>query len=162
MPDFRLCPATEADYDFLYRLHVAAMRDLVARVWGWDDAWQERYFAEHFDPAPSRIIVVGGEDAGVVAVVWNAGDAFLANIEILPEHQGCGLGVAVMRHVIAEAEASALPVRLQVLKINPARRLYERLGFALTGETETHHLMTRPLSRTASLAAPPDSCDKWS
>lgn len=162
MPDFRLRPATDADYDFLYRLHVAAMRDLVARVWGWDDAWQERYFAAHFDAALSRIITVGGEDAGVVAVAWGAADAFLANIAILPPHQGRGFGAAVIRHVIAEAEARGLPVRLQVLKINPARRLYERLGFAVTGETETHDLMARPLSRATPLAAPPDSCDKWS
>ena len=28
--------------------------------------------------------------------------------------------------------------RLQVLKVNPSRRLYERLGFCETGATETH------------------------
>jgi hypothetical protein len=28
-----------------------------------------------------------------------------------------------------------------VLKANLARRLYERLGFVVVGETETHHLM---------------------
>jgi ribosomal protein S18 acetylase RimI-like enzyme len=32
-------------------------------------------------------------------------------------------------------------VTLQVLKVNPARRLYERLGFRVTGETPTHFLM---------------------
>lgn len=141
--------ATEADYDFLYRLHVVAMKDLVAQIWGWDDAWQERYFAAHFDAASSRIVVIDGGDAGVVAVVWGEGDAFLANIEVLPEYQGRGLGTALVRHVIAEADARGLPVHLQVLKINPARRLYERLGFVATGETETHDLMLRPASRAA-------------
>ncbi|MGI8855642.1 MAG: GNAT family N-acetyltransferase [Thermomicrobiales bacterium] len=144
MPEFQLRPATAADYDFLYRLHVAAMRDLVARVWGWDDTWQEQFFADHFDPAPARIVVVGGEKVGVVAVVWGEADAFLANIEIFPAYQGRGLGTALIRHVIAEAAARGVPVRLQALKINPARRLYERLGFVVTGETETHDLMLRP------------------
>ena len=37
-----------------------------------------------------------------------------------------------------------MPVELQVLKVNPARRLYGRLGFQVTGETETHYLMQRP------------------
>jgi len=32
-------------------------------------------------------------------------------------------------------------VELYVLKVNPARGLYERLGFAIIGETETHHIM---------------------
>ena len=144
MPDYQLRQATNADADFLYRLHVAAMRDLVARVWGWDDAWQERFFAVHFDPTHSRIVVVDGEDVGVIAVEWSATDAFLANIEILPEYQGQGLGAALVNGIITQAEACNLPVRLQVLKINPARRLYERLGFVVTGETETHFQMVKP------------------
>jgi hypothetical protein len=31
-----------------------------------------------------------------------------------------------------------------VLKVNPAKRLYERLGLAVIGETDTHYLMRRP------------------
>jgi len=141
MLDYRLRQATDADYDFLYRLHVAAMRDLVTHVWGWEDARQERFFADHFDPAHSRIVIVDGMDVGVIAVEWGAADVFLANIEILPEYQRRGLGAALVTQIITEAEACHLPVRLQVIKINPARRLYERLGFVSTGETETHHLM---------------------
>jgi ribosomal protein S18 acetylase RimI-like enzyme len=138
---YRLRPATHGDRHFLYRLHVAAMRDLVEQVWGWDDAWQARYFDAQFDPARSRIIAVEGMDVGVVAVEWRADAAFIANIEILAEYQGKGIGAAVIRGVIAEAAARDLPVALQVLKINPARRLYERIGFTITGETETHYLM---------------------
>lgn len=144
--DFQLRQVTDGDYDFLYGLHVAAMKDLVARVWGWEDARQKQFFADHFDPAPSRIVVVNGEDVGVVVVVWGAADAFIASIEIVPAYQGRGLGTALVERVIAEARARGLPVRLQVLKINPARRLYERLGFVVTGETETHDLMIRPRS----------------
>jgi ribosomal protein S18 acetylase RimI-like enzyme len=144
MMDYRLRQATRADHDFLYRLHVAAMKEIVAQVWGWDDAWQERFFADGFDPAPARIIVVGGQDVGVIAVQWSDVDAYLVDIEIFPEYQGRGLGASVLRGVIAEADARTLPVRLQVLKVNPARRLYERLGFVVTGETETHYLMVRP------------------
>jgi hypothetical protein len=32
-------------------------------------------------------------------------------------------------------------VTLQVLKVNPARRLYERLGFCETGADDTHYQM---------------------
>ncbi len=143
MPAYTLRSATQDDYDFLYRLHVAAMKYLVAQVWGWEDAWQEHFFADHFDPAPARIVVMDGKNVGVIAVEWREIDAFIANIEILPEYQGRGLGAAVIAHVIEEANARDFPVRLQALKINPARRLYERLGFVVTGETETHMLMRR-------------------
>jgi ribosomal protein S18 acetylase RimI-like enzyme len=154
---YQLRQATDADFDFLYRLHAATMRDHIARVWGWDDAWQERFFAAHFDPTHSRIVVVDGEDVGVIAVEWSATDAFLANIEILPEYQGQGLGAALVNGIITQAEARNLPVRLHVLKMNPARRLYERLGFVVTGETETHFLMVKS---PIALAAFPDPCDK--
>jgi ribosomal protein S18 acetylase RimI-like enzyme len=36
-----------------------------------------------------------------------------------------------------------LPVSLRVLKINPARQLYLRLGFSVIGETETHYWMRK-------------------
>jgi ribosomal protein S18 acetylase RimI-like enzyme len=43
--------------------------------------------------------------------------------------------------VLDEARRSGKPVALQVLKVNPARRLYERLGFSVTGENETLYFM---------------------
>jgi ribosomal protein S18 acetylase RimI-like enzyme len=48
---------------------------------------------------------------------------------------------------MAEAFDRGIPIALQVLRSNhPAKRLYERLGFEVTGETETHYLMqARPL-----------------
>jgi phosphoribosyl 1,2-cyclic phosphodiesterase len=40
--------------------------------------------------------------------------------------------------LLAEARTAGLPVRLRVFRVNPAQRLYRRLGFVVTGETETH------------------------
>ena len=48
----------------------------------------------------------------------------------------------LIRDLQSEAERQGLPLNLQVLQGNPARRLYERLGFAATGETETHIMMS--------------------
>jgi len=45
--------------------------------------------------------------------------------------------------VLAEGRRHNLPVRLQVLKVNRARKLYERLGFEACGESETHVHMER-------------------
>jgi ribosomal protein S18 acetylase RimI-like enzyme len=138
---YQFRPATHADRDSLYRLHVAAMHTHIEQVWGWDDVWQQRYFDDHFDPSRSQLVVVDGVDVGVLAVEWREDVAFIANIEVLPEYQGRGLGAAIIQGVIADAAARGLPVALHVLKINPARRLYERLGFIVTGETDTHYLM---------------------
>ena len=62
-------------------------------------------------------------------------------IYILPEHQSRGIGTHLVSELLAGARAAGLAVRLRVLKGNPARRLYEKLGFTVTREIETHDYM---------------------
>jgi len=46
-----------------------------------------------------------------------------------------------MRRQIAEAADAGRPVMLGVVETNPARRLYERLGFRTTNEDERKFYM---------------------
>jgi ribosomal protein S18 acetylase RimI-like enzyme len=141
MSHIELRPATADDFDFLYRLHRATLKEYVARTWGWDEGWQRQRFEQHFDPAASQVIEFKKRDAGVVSVVEREEEIFLANIAVTPDLQGQGIGTSVIQQVLDEAKRSGKPVVLQVLKVNPARRLYERLGFSVTGENETHYFM---------------------
>ena len=133
--------AREEDGGFLYGLLKATMQDYVAQIWGWDEEWQQAYFQERFDPRRERIVILKGEEIGVLAIEETEDEVFLSKVYILPEYQGQGIGTRLMRAVLDRAFGRGLPVTLQVLKVNPARRLYERLGFAAVGETETHTLM---------------------
>lgn len=127
---YALRAATEEDYDFLYALHAATIREAVAATWGWDEEYQRRHFEEHWDPGPRRIVVVAGQDVGVLQVEWYEDEVFLALIEIAPDWQGQGLGSAIIGEVQARAKEAGLPVVLHVLKANErGKRLYERLGF---------------------------------
>jgi GNAT superfamily N-acetyltransferase len=140
--DYTLRPAAKADYDFLYRLNELTMRGYVERTWGgWDEALQRAYFRERFEPSQTQIVQAGGRDVGMLSVLDRADEICLNRVQILPDHQGRGLGTSIVRDVLAAANRRGLPVSLRVLKVNPARRLYERLGFTVTGETETHDLM---------------------
>jgi RimJ/RimL family protein N-acetyltransferase len=67
--------------------------------------------------------------------------------EYVAQIWGWDEGRQLIRSVMADAFERGLPVALRVLRTNhPAKRLYERLGFKTTGETETHYLMkARPL-----------------
>ncbi len=136
-----LRPATADDYEFLYRLHVATMKETVAQIWGWHDGFQEHYFLDHFDPAESMIVVMDDAAVGVVALEKNDDAWFLANIEIAPEHQGHGLGTELIESILRQASEAGVAVALQVNRANRARQLYERLGFETTGSNETHFLM---------------------
>jgi ribosomal protein S18 acetylase RimI-like enzyme len=143
---YTLRQATDNDYDFLYILNSATLKDYVLQTWGkWDEEWQSARFRANFDPSEYQIIVVNGHDVGEIILVERETDLYIASVEILPECQGRGIGTAVIKDILAQADRAGLAVALQVLKVNPARRLYERLGFAVIGETETHYLMrSRP------------------
>ncbi len=139
---YTLRQATETDYAFLYHLHRVTMKDYVAQTWGWDETFQAAIFKDGFDPGHSQIIVVDGRDTGVLSMERRIDTLFLANLRILPEEQRHGLGTEIIKTILAQASREDIPVTLQVLKVNPARHLYERLGFVVTGETTTHYLMS--------------------
>lgn len=139
MASYALRPATKSDYDFLYSLKVACLKEYVSATWGWDEAFQQRHFAKQFDPAKVQIVAVDGRDVGQLSVENRDEELFLSGIYIFPGWQNEGLGTAIIRDVLSEAKDQNRPVALQVLKVNPARRLYERLGFEVVGETTTHY-----------------------
>jgi len=140
---YTLRPATKADYAFLYALHTATLKEYVTALWGWDEAAQQRMFRERFDTTLRQIVVVDGQDVGDLEVEWREDSAFIARIALAPGFQHRGIGTAILKDILAEAKSMGLPVTLHVLRPNPARRLYERLGFAVVGETPERFFMRR-------------------
>jgi GNAT superfamily N-acetyltransferase len=59
---------------------------------------------------------------------------FLGQLYLSGHMQRQGIGTGVLQMLIEEARRAGKPVTLGVVKINPARRLYERLGFQRTHE----------------------------
>ena len=139
---YQLRPATPTDYAFLYNLHKAAIRPAVEATWGWDEVWQQDYFAQKFDASKRQIIVVDGQEAGVMIIEEREGAVYLALIELLPAFQSRGIGTAVIQDIIHQAHQQNHPVMLHVLKANEAgKRLYERLGFKVTAVEEQKYKM---------------------
>jgi len=145
-----LRPATRDDYDFLWWLHCATMKPYVEKTWGWDEQWQALRFRDHFDSDTREIIEDDGVPIECISVERREHCIFLSVTKIAPGHQGRGIGTKLSRALLNETDGRGVPVELQVLKVNPARRLYERLGFALTGETKTHYLVRRAPERAGA------------
>ena len=83
-------------------------------------------------------MVVDGHAIGYLGVSERESAVFIDQVEITPKYQGRGIGTALINDLLARGR----PVELGVLKMNgDARRLYERLGFRVTGETERHYHM---------------------
>jgi ribosomal protein S18 acetylase RimI-like enzyme len=136
-------PASAADEEFLYQLHKAAMREYVEETWGgWEDAWQQDYFHQNYSIQDLFVLQLDGFDVGVVSVQERTEELFVRMIEVLPAYQRRGIGSFVIRELLSRAEQNGKAVALKVLKSNrAARNLYQRLGFGVTGETDTHYVM---------------------
>lgn len=149
IPEITLRSATNQDYAFLYRLHVSALKESIEEIWSWDEGWQRQHFRDHFSIANQKIIPLGYRDIGSLVVHRLDTHIFLEYIAILPEFQNRGIGTELIREVLEEAAAKGFPVELKVLKINPAIRLYERLGFEVESRTETRFFMAaEPIERS--------------
>jgi len=105
------------------------MRDYVAAVWGWDERVQREHHARAFKPRHWRIIMVNGTDAGMLSVEYRPDEVYLSRIELLPGHQGRGIGTRIIGMLLADAGRRGHDLVLDVLAVNErARALYRRLG----------------------------------
>jgi ribosomal protein S18 acetylase RimI-like enzyme len=129
------------DRDFLAALY-ADTRNEELRPVPWSDAekavflgqqfelqWQ--HYRLHYPRAQWLVILRGGEPIGRLYLEAGNAELRLMDIALLRTARQQGLGTALMRAVLAYAQALGLPVGLHVEPFNPAWRLYQRLGFVI-------------------------------
>jgi GNAT superfamily N-acetyltransferase len=132
--------AAPDDRGFAYNVTEQAMRTYVEALMGsWDEEAQRRQSdACCHDPA-CRVVMVRSVAAGLLFVTEGPSELFLRRIFLLPDYQRSGIGTHLLRQLRDRADREQKPLRLRVLVNNPARRLYERVGFRLTRSTDHHH-----------------------
>ena len=134
---YTLRPVVEGDFDFLWDLKVATLKPYIEKLYGWDELHARDILRNMMRGA--HLVLLQGEPAGVLKVEVVGGFVYLAEIGLMPQHQNKGLGTCIIQDVLAMADRRGMPTELQVFAINPAAKLYERLGFAVT-----HKKMYRP------------------
>ncbi len=106
---------------------------------------QDHHYKTHYhDTTYSVILAPGGQPAGRLYVARWEDEIRIVDIALLPEFRGCGIGTALLEDLIAEADAAGKPLSIHVEMNNPARSLYDRLGFEEAGEFGVYVLMRRP------------------
>jgi|SRR6185437_3317280 len=137
-----LRPAVDDDFVYCRRLYFEQMRWIIERL-HLDRTAQETSFKQQWKSMQVRIIVLDGTDVGWVQTIRENDGLFIGQLFVDSRFQRRGVGTEVMKRLIGEATAFKLAVRLNVARINPARRLYERLGFRVTHEDERKFYMKR-------------------
>jgi ribosomal protein S18 acetylase RimI-like enzyme len=109
------------------------MRGMIEQTWGWDEAWQQDDFHRRLREYTVSIIENAGGATGALLLESKPDSIYIHEVQISPQHQGRGIGGAVVQWVIEQAASRGVAVTLSVLEVNPrARQLYERLGFQVT------------------------------
>lgn len=143
-----LRPQTDADEAFLRAVYTSTRVEELA-VTGWNDEQvaaflamqfeaQSVYYRATFADAAFDVIVVDGEDAGRLIVLRLDDEIRVVDIALLPAFRGRGVGASLLGDVIAEAAASGRRVVIHVERENPARSLYDRLGFVVVDEGDVY------------------------
>ncbi len=137
-----------SDEAFLFALY-ASVRKEELDAWGWDMEQRESFLKQQFRAqrqsyrvqfaqADDRIIVNGSQVVGRMMVLRGQSEFRLIDISLLPEFRNAGIGTRLLRDFLEEAFEAGKPLRLQVLKTNPAVRLYTRLHFTITGHDDLY------------------------
>ena len=152
MNRYRLRPATPEDRGFLLAVYGSVREAELAQVqWapGAKEAFvaqqfdaQDRYYREYYAGASFDVIEVDGRPSGRLYVDRWPAEIRIVDVALAPEFRGSGVGTALLRELIAEAETSGRALTIHVEHGNPARRLYARLGFRPVAERGHHTLMS--------------------
>ena len=147
MPQDRSMPilfrqALDQDFDYCKRLYFEEMEWIIEELHLDRDA-QAAGFQQQWDVTQVRIIALDGADVGWVQTMTQEDELFVAQMFVDRPFQRRGIGTEVMERLIGEAALVNQTMRLNVVKINPALKLYQRLGFHVIREDDRKFYMKR-------------------
>lgn len=150
-PAVTLRPIGPADSEFLLLVYASTREEELKPVpWSSEqkDAFlrqqfeaQTAYWRETYPAADFAVVEVDGAPAGRFYVNRGRDEIRLVDVALLPEYRRGGIGTELIRELLAEAETRGLPVTIHVEVFNPARALYERLGFEQVEDRGMYQLM---------------------
>jgi len=138
--DISLRPQTDDDQSFLLELYRSVRWEELAPVDWPDDTklafldhqfqLQTTHYKRFYYDAAFGIVEAVGEPIGRLYLIVQPGDLRIVDISLLPQWRGRGIGGRLIGTVFEQAREQGLPVvSIHVEQFNPARRLYDRLGF---------------------------------
>jgi GNAT superfamily N-acetyltransferase len=139
MTNMTLRAACAEDEDFLLAVYASTRTDEIAPL-PWTDAEkdgflkqqgeaQHRHYRSRYQGAEYYVILRDGGPVGRLYVARWPREIRIMDVALLPAHRNAGIGSQLIAGIFEEAAAAGKTVTVHVESFNPARRLYERLGF---------------------------------
>ena len=144
-------PAGEEDLPFLAAVYASTRTEEIAQS-GWPPELQRAFLQQQHEaqhshyanvyPGAERLVIERGSEAvGRLFLIEWPQNLRIIDIALLPAARGQGVGEAILRDIGEDAASRGKKVSIHVEKFNPARRLYERLGFAPVEDKGVYELM---------------------
>jgi GNAT superfamily N-acetyltransferase len=137
----RLRASIATDIDWLVELRAEVLRADLERLGRFDEHRVRERMRAVFQPENTQVIVVDGADVGSISLRDEPDARWIEHFYLAPSTQNRGIGSAVLEQVLAVEDSR--PFKLNVLQGSPARRLYERFGFAAYEQDEVDVFMVR-------------------
>jgi GNAT superfamily N-acetyltransferase len=132
-----------SEIDFAFEAKRAAMGPHIIKRWTWDEAFQRDQHERHYREKPFFGIRRAEQRLGTLSFQRQPDHLRFGEFYLFPEHQGRGVGSAILAHCLVLADGMKIPVRLEYLHWNPVGSLYRRHGFKEVGRSETHCFLRR-------------------
>jgi GNAT superfamily N-acetyltransferase len=148
-----LRPAGPDEAELLFRIYASTREEELAVV-PWDADAKEAFLRMQFKaqdtyyratyPNASYDVITSGDDAlGRLYVDRGEESWRVLDIALLPERRGTGIGTRLLSEILAGAAAAGKPVQVHVERFNPARHLYDQLGFSEIEDQGVYLLLER-------------------
>ena len=98
-------------------------------------------YERNYIGAKRQIILYNEERVGYIYTWDSKREIRILDISLLPEFQGNGIGGTILNDILKTGKQQHKKVSLHVALGNPAKRLYERLGFVKISDNFTHEYM---------------------
>jgi len=147
---WRFAAPSEADFEPLLALRIEVMREHLERVFRYKPSRARRIFREHFDEPGMRLILSGDQRIGCVGFRSEPECLKIDSFYLERRFHNSGLGTAILKVLLAEADALGKPIRLEVLTGSKADRFYLRHGFIKLREDAIEAEYERPLRNSGS------------
>ncbi len=128
------------DTNFIFELKRLCLKWYIEKIYGWEDRIQLEKTKNEIQKnlRNMKIIVADNRDVGVTTFE-EKDDCFRIGLTMIhPDYQNKGIGTAVISDFIRTAEEKNKKIIIKTYKENPAKNLYERLGFKIYNSDDTH------------------------
>lgn len=147
----RLRPETAADWEFIVQLYASTRAEELAPV-PWPEETkqsflraqcelQREHYRKHYQGADFWVIEREARAIGRLYLHASRSELRIMDIALLPAERAQGLGTRIVSAILAYARRLDAAVTLHVEPLNPAQRLYQRLGFTLAEDRGVYHFL---------------------